>query len=125
MIKCSEIANLKVPKLETQKILKEAGEQPTCKGVRLTVEFATVTLETRRMQIQFKRLRGKESQPRLLYSAKTPFRSKGKLKTFSDKARCDNLLLGDLPYKKFKEELRLKANDTMWQSESVSVRITV
>ena len=63
----------------------------------------------------FKMLRGKECQPRMLYPAKVSFRSKSKLKTFSDKAKMSqNLLLGDLTYKKFKEELRLKANDTMW-----------
>lgn len=101
---------------KTQNILKEAGgKQPTFKGVRLTIDFTTVTLETRRLQIKFKMLRGKECQPRMLYPAKVSFRSKSKLKTFSDKAKMSqNLLLGDLTYKKFKEELRLKANDTMW-----------
>ena len=73
-----------------EKILKAAREkqQLTYKGIpiRLTTDLLAETLQDRReWQDIFKVMKGKNLQPRLLYSARISFRFNGEIKTFTDK----------------------------------------
>ena len=75
-----------------EKILEAAREkQPiTYKGtpMRLTADLSAETLQTRRgWQDIFKAMKGKNLQPRLLYSARISFRFDGEIKTFTDKQK--------------------------------------
>lgn len=50
----------------------------------MTVVFSSETMETRRKpQNTFKGLKGKNSQPRILYAVKISFRNESEVKTFS------------------------------------------
>ena len=52
----------------------------------LTADLSAETLQARReRQDIFKVMKGKNLQPRLLYSARTSFRFNGEIKTFTDK----------------------------------------
>ena len=71
-------------------ILKAAIEKQLdmCKGtsIRYSADFSAETLQARRdWQDIFKVMKGKNLQPRLLYSARTSFRFEGEIKTFTDK----------------------------------------
>ena len=73
-------------------ILKAAKEkqQLTYKGIpiRLTVDLSAETLQARRdWQDKFKVMKGKNLQPRLLYSARISFRFDGEIKIFTDKQK--------------------------------------
>ena len=75
-----------------QKILKAAREkqQITYMGIptRLTADLSTETLQARReWQDIFKVMKGKNLQPRLLYTARISFRFNGEIKTFTDKQK--------------------------------------
>ena len=77
---------------QKQKILKAAKEkqQITYKGIpiRLTADLSAETLQARRQwQDIFKVMKGKNLQPRLLYSARISFRFDGEIKTFTDKQK--------------------------------------
>ena len=78
--------------LNVGKILKAAREmqQITYKGIpiRLTADLSAETLQARReWQDIFKVMKGKNLQPRLLYSARISFRFDGEIKTFTDKQK--------------------------------------
>ena len=73
-----------------ERILKAAREkhQVMYKGnlTCLTADLSAETLQTRReRQDIFKVLKGKNLQPRLLYSARISFKIDGEIKSFSDK----------------------------------------
>ena len=75
-----------------ERILKAAKEkqQVQYKGnpICLTTDFSAETLQTRReWQDIFKVLKGKNLQPRLLYSSSISFKIDGKIKSFSDKQK--------------------------------------
>ena len=80
-----------------EKILKAAREkqQITYKGIpiRLTVDLSAETLQARReWQDIFKVMKGKNLQPRLLYTARISFRFDGEIKTFTDKHKLREFL---------------------------------
>ena len=73
-----------------ERILKAAREkqQVTYKGnpICLEADLSAETLQTRReWQDIFKVLKGKNLQPRLLYSARISFKIDGEINSFSDK----------------------------------------
>ena len=75
-----------------EKVLKAAREkqQITYKGIpiRITADFSAETLQARReWQDIFKVMKGKNLQPRLLYSARISFRFDREIKTFTDKKK--------------------------------------
>ena len=75
-----------------ERILKAAREkqQVTYKGnpIHLTADLSAETLQARReWQDIFKLLKGKNLQPRLLYSARISFKIDGEIKSFSDKQK--------------------------------------
>ena len=75
-----------------ERILKAAREkqQVTYKGnpTHLTADLSAETLQARReWQDIFKLLKGKNLQPRLLYSARISFKIDGEIKSFSDKQK--------------------------------------
>ena len=75
-----------------EKILKAAREkqQITYKGIpiRVTAALTAETLQARReWQDILKVMKGKNLQPRLLYSARIPFRFDAEIKTFTDKQK--------------------------------------
>ena len=75
---------------DKEKLLKAAREkwQITYKGtpIRLTADFSAETLQARReWRDMFKVMKGKNLQPRLLYSARISFRFDGQIKSFRDK----------------------------------------
>ena len=72
-----------------EKIIKAAREkqQITYKGIpiRLTADFSAETLQARKeWQDIFKVMKGKNLQPRLLYSARISFRFDTEIKIFTD-----------------------------------------
>ena len=74
---------------DKDKILKATREkwQTTYKGspIRLSPNFSTETLQARREQHdEFKVMKGKNLQPRILYLARLSFRFEGKIKNFLD-----------------------------------------
>ena len=74
------------------KILKAAREkqQITYKGIpmKLTADLSAETLQARReWQDIFKVRKGKNLQPRLLYTARISFRLDGEIKSFTDKQK--------------------------------------
>ena len=74
------------------KILKAAREkqQITYKGIpiRVTADLSAETLQARReWQGIFKVMKGKNLQPRLLYTARISFRFDREIKTFTDKQK--------------------------------------
>ena len=75
-----------------EKILNTAREkqQITYKGIpiRLTADLSAETLQARReWQDIFKVMKGKNLQPRLLYTARISFRFNGEIKTFTDRQK--------------------------------------
>ena len=84
---------MKLSKLKyKEKILKAAREkqQITYNGIpiRLTADLSAEILQARReWQDLFKVMKGKNLQPRLLYSARISFRFDGEIKTFADKQK--------------------------------------
>ena len=75
-----------------ERILKAAREkqQVRYKGnpIHLTADLSAETLQARReWQDIFKILKGKNLQPRLLYSARISFKIDGEIKSFSDKPK--------------------------------------
>ena len=75
-----------------EKILKAAREkqQIIYKGIpkRLTADFSAETLQARRVwQDIFKVMKGRNLQPRLLYSARISFSFDREIKTFTDKQK--------------------------------------
>ena len=75
-----------------EKILKAAREkqQITYKGIpiSLTADLSADTLQARReWQDIFKVMKGKNLQPRLLYTARISFRFNGEIKAFTDKKK--------------------------------------
>ena len=75
-----------------EKILKAATEkqQITYKGIpiRLTADLSAETLQARgEWQDIFKVMKGKNQQPRLLYSARISFKFDGEIKIFTDKQK--------------------------------------
>ena len=75
-----------------EKVLKAAREkqQITYKGIpiRITADFSAETLQARReWQDIFKVMKGKNLQPRLLYSARISFRFDREIKTFTEKQK--------------------------------------
>ena len=86
-------ALIKLTKIKCkEKILKAAREkqQITYKGIpiRLTADLSAETLQARReWQDIFKVMKGKNLQPRLLYTARISFRFDRELKIFTDKQK--------------------------------------
>ena len=84
---------IKLAKIKTKKnYWKQQGEkcQITYKGttVRLTADFSAETLQARREWHDIlKVMKGKNLQPRLLYTARISFRFDGEIKTFTDKQK--------------------------------------
>ena len=82
-----------MPKVKgKERILKAVREKQlvTYRGVpiRLSANFSKETLQARRdWQEIFKVMETRDLQPRLLYSAKVPFRSEGQIKSFPDKKK--------------------------------------
>ena len=82
-----------MPKVkDKERILKVAREKQmgSYKGtpIRLSADFSTEILQARReWQDIFKVLKGKNLQPRILYSARLSFRIEGEIKNFSDKQK--------------------------------------
>ena len=79
-----------------EKILKAAREkqQITYKAIsiKLTADLSAETLQARMVwQDIFKVMKGKNLQPRLLYSARISFRFDGEIKTFTDKHKLREL----------------------------------
>ena len=77
---------------DKEKLLKAAREkrQITYKGtpIRLTADFSAETLQARREWHDiFKVMKGKNLQPRLLYSARISFRLDGEIKSFTGKQK--------------------------------------
>ena len=75
-----------------EKILKATREkqQIAYKGIpiRLIADLSAETLQARReWQDILKEMKGKNLQPRLLYSARISFRFDGEIKTFTDKQK--------------------------------------
>ena len=75
-----------------ERILKAAREkqQMTYKGIpiSLTADLSLETLQTRReWQDIFKVMKGKNLQPRLLYTARISFRFDGEIKSFTDRQK--------------------------------------
>ena len=65
-------------------------QQIAYKGIptRLTADLSAETLQPRRKrQDIFKVMKGKNLQPRLLYTARISFRSDGEIKSFTDKQK--------------------------------------
>ena len=57
-------------------------------SIRLTADFSAETLQARREWHDiFKVMKGKTSQPRLLYPARISFRFDGEIKRFTDKQK--------------------------------------
>ena len=76
---------------DKEKLLKAAREkqQKTNKGtpIRLTADFSAETLQARREWHDIlKVMKGKNPQPRLLYTARISFRFDGEIKTFTSKS---------------------------------------
>uniref|UniRef100_A0A8D2BZW4 L1 transposable element RRM domain-containing protein n=1 Tax=Sus scrofa TaxID=9823 RepID=A0A8D2BZW4_PIG len=77
---------------DEERILKAAREKQnvTYKGtpIRLSADFSTETLHARReWQENFKVLKGKNMQPRILYPARISFKIEGEIKIFSNKQK--------------------------------------
>uniref|UniRef100_A0A8D0WDS6 L1 transposable element RRM domain-containing protein n=1 Tax=Sus scrofa TaxID=9823 RepID=A0A8D0WDS6_PIG len=77
---------------DKERILKAAREKQsvTYKGtpIRPSADFSTETLQARReWQEIFKLLKGKNMQPRILYSARISFKIEGEIKFFSNKQK--------------------------------------
>ena len=77
---------------DKEKLLKAAREkrQITYKGtpIRLTADCSAETLQARReWHDMLKVMKGKNLQPRLLYSARISFRFNGEIKSFTDKQK--------------------------------------
>ena len=77
---------------DKHKILKSTKEkqQITHKGtpIRLSADFSTETLQARREWHDiFKVMKGKNLQPRILYSARLSFRFDEEIKSFPDKQK--------------------------------------
>ena len=75
-----------------ENILKTAREkqQMTNKGtpIRLTADFSAETLQARRQWHDiFKVMKGKNVQPRLLYTGRISFRFDGEIKSFTNKQK--------------------------------------
>ena len=74
-----------------EKVLKAGrAKQITYKGIpiRLTADLSAETLQARReWQDISKVMKGKNLQPRLLYTARISFRSDGEIKSFTDKQK--------------------------------------
>ena len=77
---------------DKERILKATREMQivTYKGtpIRLSVNFSKETLQARRdWQDIFKVMQSRDLQPRLLYAAKLPFRTKGQIKSVPDQQK--------------------------------------
>ena len=77
---------------QKERILKAARkkQQVTYKGnpICLTADLSAETLQVRReWQDIFKVIKGKNLQPRLLYTARISFKIDGEIKSFSDKQK--------------------------------------
>ena len=77
---------------DKEKILKatRGNQQVTYKGIPiwLTADFSAETLQARREgNNMFKVMKGKNLQPRILYSARLSFRFDGEIKSFTDKQK--------------------------------------
>ena len=73
-----------------ERILKAAREKQQYKGkpIRLTADLSEETLQDKReWQDIFKVLKGKDLQSRLLYPARTSFKTDGEIKSFPDKQK--------------------------------------
>ena len=74
-----------------EKVLKAGrAKQITYKGIpiRLTADLSAETLQARMEWPDiFKVMKGKNLQPRLLYTARISFRSDGEIKSFTDKQK--------------------------------------
>ena len=90
---------IKTPKVkDIEKILKAARENQRVayKGIpiRLLADFFKEILQGRRdWQEVFKVMKNKDLQPRLLYSAKLPFRMEGQIKCFPDKVKLKEFII--------------------------------
>ena len=88
---------IKMPKFK-ERILKAAREKQSINykeiSIRLSTDFSKETLQARReWQDILKVLKGKNLQPRILYSARISFKIKGEIKNFSNKQKlreCSN-----------------------------------
>ena len=107
---------IKLPKIKYKgKPLKAAREkqQITCKGIpiRLTADFSAETLQARReWQDIFEVVKGKNLQPRLLYSARISFRFDGETKNFTDKQKLREFNTTKLALQKMLKELLWAGN---------------
>ena len=87
------------PKIKhKERVLEVAREKETVtfKGlpIRLSADFSKETLQARRgWQEVSQVMKGKDLHPRLLYSAKLSFRTKGQIKCFSDKVKLKEFII--------------------------------
>ena len=90
---------IKMPKVEdTERLLKAAREKQlvTYRAVptRLSADFSKETLQAGRdWQEVFKVMKSRDLQPRLLYSAKLSFITKGQIKSFPDKKNLKEFII--------------------------------
>ena len=91
---------IKMPKIkDKERILKAARENQrvTYKGVliKLSADFSKEILQQEGLarNIQFKVMKSKDLQPRLLYSAKLSFRMEGQIKCFPDKVNLKEFII--------------------------------
>ena len=74
--------------------------------IRLADDFSAETLQARReWQDIFKVMKGKNLQPRLLYSARISFRFEGEIKTFTDKQKLREFSTTKPPLRQMLKEL--------------------
>ena len=84
---------IKLSKIKYKEKISKAArvkQQITYKGIpiRLTADFSAESLQARRgWQDIFKVMKGKNLQPRLLYSARISVRFDGEIKTFREKQK--------------------------------------
>ena len=87
---------IKLPKIkDKERILKAArGKETVTLPIRLSADFSKETLQASKgWKEVFKVMKGKDLQPRLLYSAKLLFRMEGQIKCFPDKVKLKEFII--------------------------------
>ena len=112
----------KMPKVKgKERILKAAREKQrvTYNGVplRLSADFSKEILQARRSWKKvFKVMKGKDLQPRLLYSAKLSLRMEGQIKCFPDKGKLkESIIIKPLLQEMLKGLILKKKEDQIYE----------
>ena len=88
---------------DKERILKAAREKQTItyKGfpIRLSAGFSKETLQARRnWQEEFKMMKSKDVQPKLLYPGKLSYRMEGQVKCFPEKVKLKEFIIANHYY---------------------------